>query len=139
MPDDIASTHYVVLNIGRAKIRFGGADGRPWDEQHHDLFAVQLPGQPLVYGEWREKWAKNGNDFDIEIIDFGLPDANMAGPDGNHQVYALRDRAGIEDLIRRLFSSVEARSCIWPFSSEKGRFLGHIEFRTGWIRIHPRL
>jgi hypothetical protein len=139
MADDIASTSYVVLNIGRAKVRFGGASGRPWDEQHHDLFAVQLPDQPLVYGEWRQKWAKNGNDFDIEIIDFGLLDANMAGPDGNHQVYATRDIAVIEDLVRRLFSSVEARSSVWPFSSEKGKFLGHIEFLAGWIRIHPRL
>jgi hypothetical protein len=139
MADDIASTNYVVLTVGRAKIRFGGASGRPWDEQNHDLFAVQLPDQPLVYGEWHEKWAKNGNDFDIEIIDFGLLDANMAGPDGNHQVYAARDSAVIEDLIRRLFSSVEARSRIFPFSSEKGRFPGHIEFLAGWIRIHPRL
>jgi hypothetical protein len=139
MVDDIASTHYVVLNIGRAKMRFGGASGRPWDEQNHELFAVQLPDQPLVYGEWRQKWAKNGNDFDIEIIDFGLLDANMAGPDGNHQVYAPRDNAVVEDLVRRLFSSVEARSGIWPFSSRKGRFLGRIEFLAGWIRIHPRL
>ena len=139
MADDIASTSYVVLNTGRAKMRFGGASGRPWDERHHDLFVVQLPDQPLVYGEWRAKWAKNGNDLDIEIIDFGLLDANMAGPDGNHQVYATRDIAVIEDLVRRLFTSVEARSDVWPFSSEKGRFLGHIEFLAGWIRIHPRL
>jgi hypothetical protein len=139
MADDIASTSYVVLNIGRAKMRFGGASGRPWDEQHHDLFAVQLPDQPLVYGEWRQRWAKNGNDFDIEIIDFGLLDANMAGPDGNHQVYATRDIAVIEDLVRRPFSSAEARSDVWPFSGEKGKFLGHIEFLAGWIRIHPRL
>jgi len=139
MAQDIDLPHDVVLNIGRAKIRFGGASGRPWDERHHDLFAAQLPDQPLVYGEWRQKWAKNGNDFDVEIIDFGLLDANMAGPDGNHQVYATRDIAVIEDLVRTLFSSVEARSRIWPFSSEKGRFLGHIEFCAGWIRTHPRL
>jgi hypothetical protein len=140
MADDIASTYYVVLDIGRAKIRFGGAGGRPWDEQHHDLFAAQLPDQPLVYGEWRQKWAKNGNDFDVEIIDFGLLDANMAGaPDANRQVYAPRDSEIIERLIRGLFTSVEARSRIFPFSSQKGRFLGHIELLAGWIRIHPGL
>lgn len=68
MPDDIASTHYVVLNIGRAKIRFGGAGG---------------------------------------VL-------------GTNSI-----------MIRRLFPSVEERSRIWPFSSEKGRFLGQIEFRIG--------
>lgn len=99
-----------------------------------------MPNQPLVYGEWRPKWAKNGNDFDIEILDFGLFDASMAGAsEANHQVYALRDSPVIEGLIRKLFASVEARSRISPFSSSKGRFRGGIEFLPGWIRTHPGL
>jgi len=140
MTQDISSDYFVVLEIGGAKLRFGGADGRPWDEQWHDMFAVQMPKQPVVYGEWRQKWARNGNDFDAEIIDFGIFDANMAGaPDANHQVYALRDIQVIEGLIRKLFASAEARSRMPPFSSRKAKFLGGIEFLPGWIRTHPGL
>ncbi len=40
--------HFIVLTFGGYKVGFFVPPGRPWDEQWHDLFAVDMPGQPVV-------------------------------------------------------------------------------------------
>jgi len=78
----IEDPYYLVVQTGDGKIRFGGFERGP-DELPRDTFAVQLPGRILMYGEWAQKFASNGNDFDVEIISFGFPPLySVAGPEG---------------------------------------------------------
>jgi hypothetical protein len=135
MTDSIESSHFVTVVVGDSKIRFA-AVGRTWDERDHDLFAVQLPGRPLLYGEWRPKFAKNGDDFDVEIVFFGLIDGRDAGiPLPARRVTVSRaERLVVEKLVLSLFSSVDAKARIFPFSSKRGKFLGQIDFLPDWIR-----
>jgi hypothetical protein len=98
------------------------------------MFTVELEHRPPLYGEWRPKWAKNGNDFNAEIMDFGLLDAGAAGlPAPNRRMaFSAEERLGIERMIRALFASADARAGTVPFSG--GNFLGTVTFLRGWIR-----
>ena len=71
MSEDIVSDYFVTLSLDGGKIRFGES-GRAWDERGHDMVVVQLPSQPLMFGEWRPRWAANQNDFDVDIVTFGF-------------------------------------------------------------------
>jgi hypothetical protein len=135
MKECITSDGFVTLAFDTGKIRFG-LSGRAWDEVGHDMFAVQLPNRPLLYGEWRQKWADNRNDFDAEVVDFGLFDRGNAGsPHPNHrQALTRRERTVVEDLVRKLFASTEAKKGVSNFSVRGSTFLGHVYFLPGWIR-----
>jgi hypothetical protein len=110
--------------------------GRAWDEKNHDLFAVQLSNRPLLFGEWRPKFAANGDDFDVEIVFFGLVDRRDAGMllPARRVVVDQAERVVVEKLIRSLVSNAEAKAQTWPFNSSRARFLGRIEFLPDWIR-----
>jgi len=134
MSEPIDSPHYATVTVGNGKIRFADV-GRTWDERNHDLFAVQLPARPLLYGEWRPKFAKNGDDFDVEVVFFGLIDPRDAGlPLPARRIAVNRDeRLVVEKLIQSLISSADARAQRWPFNSRRAKFMGRIDFLEDWI------
>ena len=122
----------VVLRGGTAQ--FAGSI-RGVDDNGHDVFRVSLVGLPAMYGEWRPKFAENGNDFDIEIPGFGWGDKlNIANPAPTARIKcSATDIAKIMEAVSSLFSSKQATSQISPFTSRVGRFLGHLIFLPGWI------
>jgi hypothetical protein len=122
------------INFQDGAARFIGPV-RGSDEWGHNAFELRLPSYPPLYGEFQPKWADNENDFDIEIVSFGFTDErNIANPNaGARRRFSLEQRSIIEGLIVALISSPEARTGISPFSSKKGRFLGHVYFRPDWI------
>ena len=135
MTEPIEAPHYVTVTVGESKIRFADV-GRAWDEKNHDLFAVQLPNRPLLFGEWRPMFAANGDDFDVEIVFFGLVDRRDAGMllPARRVVVDQAERVVVEKLVRSLISNAEAKAQTWPFNSSRARFLGRIEFLPDWIR-----
>jgi hypothetical protein len=106
------------------KIRFGES-GRAWDERGHDMVVVQLPSQPLMFGEWRPRWAANQNDFDVDIVTFGFTRAFIVGsPDPkNRRTVTTSERLTIEELVRALFANAEAKAGVSPFTSRPRSFL----------------
>lgn len=136
MSEGIDSPHFPTVIVGDAMIRFS-AVGRTADEQNHDIYVAQLPDRPLLYGEWRSKFARNGNDFDIDVLDFGLIDPRDFGiPSPLRRLRLHRhERALVQELVLALFANEEARDRQWPFSSSKGRFLGQISFARNWILV----
>ena len=135
MTETIESAHYVTVTVGDSKIRFADV-GRTWDERNHDLFLVQLSHRPLLYGEWRPRFARNGDDFDVEIVFFGLVDPRDAGMSlpARRVTVDQAERLVVEKLIRSLISNAEAKAQTWPFCSKRGKFLGRIDFLPDWIR-----
>jgi len=116
-------------------VRFN-ASVRSWDEIGRDAFSVELPNYPVMFGEWRAKFAENKNDFDVEIVSFGFFTASSLGdPAPSHRrQFSEGDISIVEELIRALFSSPEATGQVVPFTSKKGNFLGKIHFLPDWIR-----
>jgi hypothetical protein len=100
MSEDIVSDYFVTLSLDGGKIRFGES-GRAWDERGHDMVVVQLPSQPLMFGEWRPRWAANQNDFDVDIVTFGFPRAFIVGsPDPkNRRTVTTSERLTIKELV----------------------------------------
>jgi hypothetical protein len=99
------------------------------------MVVVQLPSQPLMFGEWRPRWAANQNDFDVDIVTFGFPRAFIVGsPDPkNNRTVTTSERWTIKELVRALFANAEAKAGVSPFTSRKGKFLGHAHFLPGWL------
>ena len=134
MSDTIASDYFFVLGNPSGQIRFGGSDGRPWDERHHYTFSVQIDDHPLLHGEWEPVWVPDGNSFDAIVLDFGLRDSNDAGNPDAVRVSLNKERGElVEQLIRALFASAPARRGVMPFISDAS-FRGNVTFRPGWIR-----
>ena len=67
------------LNLPTGKIGFASMI-RGSDEEPRDAFRVELPDRPTMFGEWRAKFADNGNDFNVEIVGFGY----LRKPFGEH-------------------------------------------------------
>jgi hypothetical protein len=134
MSEDIESDYFITLTFDQGQVRFGALP-RAWDERNHDIFLVKLPGRPLLFGEWRAKWAGNGRDFNAEIIDFGLRDrGDVANSEAARESFSEQERATVEDLIRKLFASTAAKENVVPFAVPGATFLGKVDFLAGWIR-----
>ena len=107
------------------------------DERGHDMLWIDLPGRPRLYGEYRQKFAENRNDFDFEIVSFGLTSPWNAGiPQPGRLRLSAMERTAAERLIRTLLCAPEAaqaRNGMHVFVSMKGVFLGGVEFRPGWV------
>ncbi len=130
----VEDPHYLLVQTGDGKIRFGGIERGP-DELPRDTFAIQLPGRTVMYGEWAQIFASNGNDFDVEIVSFGFPPLySVAGPEGA-EIFNAMEREAIQKLIAALFSDAAATGPLPGFRPElKARFLNRIRFRPDWIR-----
>ncbi|WP_428682097.1 hypothetical protein [Reyranella sp.] len=130
----IEDPYFLLVQTGDGKIRFGGIERGP-DGVPREIFAIQLPGRTPMYGEWTQKFASNGNDFDVEIVSFGFPPLySVAGPAGL-ETFCVVEREAVQKLIAALFSDAAATGQLFEFAPErKGLFLNRIHFRPDWIR-----
>jgi hypothetical protein len=105
------------------------------DDRGHYAFELRLASYPSLYGEYRPKWAENGNDYDVEIVSFGFASPNNLGnPSAGARLrFSSQQRKITEGLIVALVSNPEARKGTAPFTSKKSHFRGHIHFLPGWI------
>lgn len=128
----------VTLDLPMGKIGFAGT-ARGADDAPHSAFRIELPGRPLIYGEWVSIFLANGNDFSIAIASFGYASvANISNPHPNARLkFSQHEIAIIQELIEALFINENARSGIVPFSSSKGKFLRQIFYRADWIWRTP--
>lgn len=129
------SDYYLTVKDGLSAMHFCGPT-RCSDEIGRGLFAIHVSGFSKMYGEWREKWAENGADFDVEVVSFGFHYlVNVGSPHPNaRRCFSAEEGAEIERLARILFENREARyqACN---HEERGasRFLGQISFLPNWI------
>jgi hypothetical protein len=131
-------SYYPSVNVGSGRIRLAGTD-RGADELPRQAFLLQLPKQPVLLGEWRQRWAENGDDFDVEIVSFGhFPSEGLGLPTGRLE-FTSEERVLAEDLVHSLFSNPLARQKHSAFRPErKGAFLGKVHFLAGWITERSR-
>jgi hypothetical protein len=122
------------INFQNATARLVGLV-RGGDEAGHYVFELHLPPFPILYGEYRPRWADNQNDFDVDIVSFGFRSKdNVGNPNaGARQRFASEQRAVLETLITALFARPEARKGKPPFAAAEDHFLGHVRFVSGWI------
>ena len=92
------------------------------------MVVVQLSSQPLMFGEWRPRWAANQNDFDVDIVTFGFPRAFIVGsPDPkNCRTVTTSERLTIKELVRALFANAEAKAGVSPFTSRRAENPGRL-------------
>jgi hypothetical protein len=117
---------------GRARVAGTVRGGK--DDGGHDTFEIQLGMHPGLYGELRPVWASNGNDFDIEILNFGYVDPRNVGnqhPDARRNFSALECEA-LEQMITNLLRRPEAQKDLLFFKAP-ARFIGGIRFARGWV------
>jgi hypothetical protein len=121
----------VTLPTGRAS--FKGLK-RDWDEQPRKAFSVELRGEKPLYGIWRSKFSANENDFNVEVVSFGWVDINSIGcPDQSTRIKLTPEQFDeVTTLIVAMFSDLNIRKHIVPFSINTARFLGRIEFDDNW-------
>jgi hypothetical protein len=124
----------VTLNLPNGKIGFKSTV-LGWDEEPRDAFRIELPDRPIVYGEWRSKFADNENDFDVEILSVGYLNVRHMGSAllVHRKKFSASEQSAVEQLIRALFADQTAIAGMVPFTSKKGRFLGAVIFVAGWI------
>ena len=127
---------WVNLEFGRARLE---GSVRCFDDWGRSVFALQLEGRDILYGEWKENWEeKRENElvlFSIKIISFGIkskysigiPEAERQNFDSEQEILLLKM------LLTELFSSVQATSHEFAFQSEKCKFTGIIYYKDGWI------
>lgn len=135
MIDDITMEghFFPTVAVRTGKVRLAGTD-RGADELPRDAFIAQLPGRPVLIGEWRKRWAENGNDFDVEVVSFGYSQYEALGIAAIQLEFTAEERTLVKDLVRALFLNPLARQMHSSFRPErKGRFLGNVCFLPGWI------
>ena len=136
MDSEYVPSKSIVLKLDGGEIALGFT-ARAWDEFGHSLIVVKLPGRTPLYGEWTDRYAENGNDFDVEILGFGYRDGYVVGSPNlaDRLIFSPDERTLVEALIRSLFSDPIARSTAMPFSNRiPPRYLGNVLFAPGWIR-----
>lgn len=135
----IEDDYFRVVEAAAGKVRFGGVE-RGTDEIPREVFAAQLTGRPVMYGEWRQKFAANGNDFNVEIVSFGYPPLYSVAGEAGKESFTGTEMAAIEELVAALFASADAKNQLAAFSPHRrGAFLGSIRFVPGWIKTYPAI
>lgn len=123
------------LPSGRA--RFAGSI-RGWDETGHDTFAVEVEGVE-VFGELKETFAANRNDFGITVLSFGYLDRGDVGmpiTPGKKDIKTI-DNAAVDAIKQVVTELIEAGVAEGSPSFLKqygnSRFTGPITFSQGWV------
>lgn len=125
----------LTLNFPTGNIGFASSV-RGWDEEPRDAFRIELPNRPIMYGEWRTKFADvDRDDFNIEIVSVGYVKKGHLGSSIpiHRKKFSASEQLAVEELIRALFADPNAKAGVAPFSTKKARFLGGVNFAPGWI------
>ena len=124
---------FSTLDFAHGKIAFQGTVR--CDDEGVAEFRVELPGRKPMYGEWRPKFAEDGNDFDVEITTFGYGSKhNVRNPHPDARVrFTAQEQVAVQQLIRALFADESRRAEISLFKAKGARFLGGVSFLPSWI------
>ncbi len=99
----------------------------------HDVFKIIGTDGGPIYGEYLYSFLENGNDFNIEIDQFGFSEARYIGSADpkKRQSFSAEEAATAELLIRSFFLS---RPKIYTNQlGQAARFMGGVTFRPNWI------
>ena len=101
------------------------------DDGAHWLFEIAGADEAPIYGEYIYAFYENGNDFNIEIDQFGFSDYRDLGhPDSEkRQRFSAEEAAAAEQLIRAYFLS---KPEVFP-EYARALFRGGVAFRPKWI------
>lgn len=109
---------------------------RGGDDDRHDIFKIERPGHPPLYGDYIYVFPDQGDDFNVEIGVFGYLDMYAVGDlDPRYrQRLSPGEASTVEQLIRSYFLSdppIYAKRFLMPPS----RFLGGVSFRPNWLLL----
>ena len=126
------------IDLPQGRVRYaGGMRGR--DEPSIETFAVELRGA-VYYGEIREVFPPEENEYSIEVVSFGWIKHDWSGnePDPEHCAsFTPNDLSDIQSLLCAAVSiwrRLEDRPAIL-YESLQTHFTGEIVFRDGCVLI----
>jgi hypothetical protein len=125
---------WVEFDGGRAKF-----DGwvRGCDELGHAIFAVELPGREVLYGEFRTRYEPDETHYNVEIARFGNPDKNGIDLDNHFPHCSLTPEEKL--TLERIITALIVRDVKKPGPMQHAEnFLGKVFFRPGWLQVRPR-
>ncbi|ALN63044.1 hypothetical protein GLA29479_2174 [Lysobacter antibioticus] len=123
------------LQFPEGRARFAGIK-RGWDEQGHVNFSLEL-GDALHFGEIDQVFLPDLHNFNIEVISFGYPRAEVVGMPGAAAVFSPEQISVAMQLIGRLIKSgldLDRPPNILT-QTAKSKFLGELLFREGWALV----
>ena len=122
---------------GRA--RFIGSI-RGADELGHEGFVVEADGFPAMYGEIRNKFTENHNDYNLEIVLCGWPGKEWLGMQRPGLSYRFSEEEWdiIKSMLVRLVNAVKSQQDRPSFLNEypNAHFLGGVFFADGWAILN---
>ena len=125
---------WVEFDGGRAKF-----DGwvRGCDELGHAIFAVELPGREVLYGEFRTRFEADKTHYNVEIVRFGYGDrGNVDNEHPRARKYFTPEEAV---TLERVITALMVRDVKKPVPMQHAEnFLGKVFFRPGWLQVRPR-
>lgn len=125
------------IDFPEGRARFVGLV-RGADERGHEVFALKLDSG-LLYGEIEPRFLANQNDFDVEIVSFGVKDECSFGeaPFDPREFLPRTHVDKVRALILRLIAAGAAMEDRPSFlrETENSHFMGRVLFRQGWVRL----
>jgi len=125
------------IDFPEGRVRYtGGAANR---EEPKEAFAIELRGQ-VYYGQIKEQFSPNGNDYNLEIVSFGWPENGWFGIEPNPKIctaFTFKEIKTIQTLLYKaiqIWRQLEHRP-IFLSESMKSHFMGEIMFRDGWVLV----
>lgn len=107
------------------------------DERGHEVFALEF-GNGLLYGEIEPRFLDNRNDFDVEVVSFGVKDERSVG-DAPYDPRGVLSPANV-DIARALIVHLVAAGMAMEErpgflrETQDSHFMGQVLFRRGWVR-----
>lgn len=133
--DECSAFDWIDFPEGRA--RFVGLV-RGVDERGHEAFALEIDSD-LLFGEIRSRFLDNHNDFNVEIVSFGLRDSGSIGeaPFDPREILSIAKAETARQLILRLvragMAMRERPSLLVEYQNSS--FMGKVVFRDDWVRL----
>lgn len=126
---------WVQFPEGRA--RFSGGVRGIMDEQRHETFAVEVGGEEY-FGEIRNAFLPNGNDYNVEIVSFGYGSDGYVGmPSTACQTFTKAEISTVQTLIVQLIAAgrqfAQRPNLLTEFPT--AHFMGEVIFDEGWVLI----
>lgn len=121
---------------GRARLS-GGVRGI-MDEQGHDTFSVEVNGQ-AYFGEIKNAFLPNGNDYNIKVISFGYGSEHSIGMPmpGSCQIFTEEDANSVRKLVAQLIfaGAIFLNKPTLLTEYPDAHFMGKVIFSDGWILV----
>ncbi|QNH16049.1 hypothetical protein HEP74_01174 [Xanthomonas sp. SS] len=134
---DHPTFEWVQFPEGRA--RFSGLVRGIMDEQGHETFAVEVDGEEY-FGEVKNVFLPNGNDYNIEIVSFGYGrrgDIGMPMQGRTCRVFTATQASDIQALTVQLIAAgiqfSDRPSLLTEYPN--AHFMGQVSFSKDWALV----